>query len=148
MNVYSPVLSVGQLRMLEIADKIEKLDYPYFNLATWYDPSCGTPSCIAGHAIWEKYAQQGYSEKACAAKLVNAMHASEAAEYFEIDADTARDLFTPLQSDLFPDGSADDLEILFVDDRARVLVTGKWAAAVLRHLVKTGEVNWQIGRDQ
>lgn len=76
MNVYSPVLSVGQLRMLEIADKIEKLDYPYFNLATWYDPSCGTPSCIAGHAIWEKYAQQGYSEKACAAKLVNAMHAS------------------------------------------------------------------------
>jgi hypothetical protein len=149
MNQFAPVLSVGQIRMLEIADKIEKLDKSGFDLSRWYHPNCGTPACIAGHAIWEKYRTRGYSQDVCETWLHNASHASEAADYFEIDTDTAVQLFMPLASDLFPDGIFDKpAELyLFPDDYARSHVTGKWAAATLRHLVRTGEVNWQVGRE-
>jgi len=151
MNQFVPVLSVGQIRMLAVADKIEPLGRRQFNLSRWFDPDCGTPACIAGHAIWEKYKEQGYSRERCESRLHNAQHASEAAEYFEIDGNTALNLFMPFARDLFPKGTilGRPIEhIMFADDRARRLVTGRWAAATLRHLVRTGEVDWQVGRGQ
>lgn len=106
--------------ILAVADPIEvqpratHINDPGFSLG-WYKHSCGTPCCIAGFTVGDK----------CATYVEEEIH-DEAVEKLGLTDDQARKLFFGLG----PEGIYDP--------------TPKHAAAVLRHLAATGEVDWSI----
>lgn len=116
-------------KILELADFIDKLEHvPWiadngFNMGGYCHP-CGTPSCIAG---WASYIFTGK------ASLGNSNRV--ASEILDLPYEKAVDLFLP-EEEVLGDGGYKTLEI--IDP------TPQQAATVLRHLVKTGKVDWLI----
>lgn len=104
-----------------LANLIEKLPFTDedakdgFSM-TNYNHSCGTPSCIAGWAAWE--ANNRHSVR-------NGEVSSLALEHLEISQDIGEELF-------YPHGYSYNRQ------------SPQKAAAVLRHLAATGEVDWDI----
>lgn len=106
-------------RINALADLIEKQpnsghkDSDGFNMRYWTH-SCGTPSCIAGWAVFlSEVPVETFGVK------------RKAAEFLGIEGEKTDRLFLPSDVDL--------------DD-----VTSSHAAAVLRHLAKTGDVDWSV----
>jgi hypothetical protein len=61
-----------------------------------------------------------------------------------LDLEQGRKLFTPIWSDIYPETSGSDAD--YNNDFARHDITREWAAATLRHLAVTGEVDWHFTR--
>lgn len=117
-------MEVGRIRKL--ASAIEKQPHVApsadkgFNM--WgYNHPCGTPSCIAGWAI--------YKFKSTRPGPFETKH-DHAARILNLDDRRALRLFDPEHY-----GSMEDMR----------QVTPNHAAAVLRHLADTGEVDWSVG---
>jgi hypothetical protein len=115
-------------RILALADLVERQphsDYyadAGFNMET-YIHKCGTPSCIAGWAI---FTFGGRSDLDCASDRDTENR--DAGELLGIGEEQSYALFQPLH-----------LEIPLRK------ITPKQSAATLRHLAETGEVDWSIG---
>lgn len=113
-------------RILALADHIEKLPHnndmdeagPHFTMSRYFNP-CGSPSCIAGHAIC-MFSDKKFED-------VYDYEFNEAAEVLGLDWETAGKLFTPDASEAGKYWSQ---------------ITPKEAARTLRHLAETGEVKW------
>lgn len=113
-------------RILALADHIEKLPHiddieearPHFTMSRYFNP-CGSPSCIAGHAIC-MFSDKKFED-------VYDYEFSEAAEVLGLDWETADKLFTPSALDT---------------GKHWPQITPKEAARTLRHLAETGEVKW------
>jgi hypothetical protein len=98
-----------------------------FNMAWWYGRgyndqtghNCGTTACIAGWAVLELGGDiDRVSERVFATRA------------FDLDWEEAEELFTP------------------VDPWPRNHIEAPHAVAVLRHLAKTGVVDWTVGAPQ
>jgi hypothetical protein len=113
-------------RILKLADVIEGLPHgtvdwassigelSAFNMSEW---NCGTVGCIAGWTI-----------KVFSKADDSTHYTTEARSLLGLSSEEAEGLFTPRCRD--------------VEDYRRVKPTQ--AAAVLRHLVATGEVDWSV----
>lgn len=113
-------------RILALADHIEKLPHyndvdeagPHFTMSRYFNP-CGSPSCIAGHAIC-MFSDKKFED-------VYGSEFNEAAEVLGLGWETANKLFTPSALEAGKFWS---------------MITPKEAARTLRHLAETGEVKW------
>ncbi len=119
-------------RILALADLIEKLpkgsvygEKSGFDM-TDFSHHCGTPACIGGWARWEHF---GRPDDIASEIVASQLSYSEvAAGYLGIDLEaTAEELFYPPTIDNWQG------------------ITPQHAAAVLRNLVETGEVDWNAG---
>jgi hypothetical protein len=113
-------------RILALADLIEEqphtdeeADEGFTMESITHD--CGTPACIAGWAAWEALGRQRGDLYSIHTDLD-----AKAREFLDIDPLKAEDLFYPP----FP--------IVYAT------VTPSEAAATLRHLAETGEVDWSV----
>lgn len=114
-------------RILALADHIEKLPHyndvsvnvPHFSMTRYFN-ECGTPSCIAGHAV------NMFTDKK-SDELPASLVFEVAAEALELDWDIADKLFTPNVRDA---------------GKYWPMIAPKEAAHTLRHLASTGEVKW------
>ncbi|MCV0350234.1 MAG: hypothetical protein K5863_09165 [Nitratireductor sp.] len=114
-----------------------------FNMETYIDENlideetnvgfkCNSTACIAGWACLA-LDYDGTFRKTIRTKEPNGLYEGVAAEILDLDEDTALSLFEPMNTDF--------------DDRTDVrwdTITPQQAAKVLRHLAKTGEVDWSI----
>jgi hypothetical protein len=128
--------------ILKTAEAIEKdlIKGLKFNMTDFYhEMSCGTRACIGGYAVAVKMdVEEAPSEEDIQAYLIdnNAQGFKEdAQEFFGLDEETATSLMTP-RFDVLTQRHLYDLA--WNADRAR-------AARVLRHLAKTGVVDWTVG---
>jgi len=121
-------------RINDLADLIEKQPHGPslekeggFNMENYFH-RCGTPSCIAGWACAMAVDEYGPELKAKAKAAYRGPHIAWSdwlpADYLGLDRDKSFHLFAP-------DG-----------DWSRI--TPSQAAATLRHLAKTGEVDWSV----
>jgi hypothetical protein len=116
-------------RILALADLVEQQPHSLefgFNMGELIH-GCGTPSCIAGWAAWEKagrpemiVAKEGYATENEASDWLGLPHIVESPD----DNDLSFDLFYPLG---------------FSFEK----ITPKHAAFTLRHLAETGKVDWR-----
>ena len=122
-------------RILRLAERVEKMPhlsdagYPLsptarvFSMHKYYF-DCGAPACIAGHA--EVMAEEEYGKNF---GVGNFFHTPQnTADYLELGYDIATELCEP-------SGFG-----------ALTRITPQHAAACLRHLVETGEVEWGATR--
>lgn len=126
--------NVYQRRMLKVADKIEHLKPDEFDVSRWLTPT-GAPSCIASWTFAMFHGKPNHERDI----------AGIASMLLGLDSDKARKLFTPRCSDIYPErpeGRDGDYE----NDFARHDITREWAAATLRYLAATGEVDWVRNR--
>ena len=125
-------------RLLELADTIENLPSVDENETITPIPSdkrafgmnlthhkCGTPSCIAGWT-WHMYFD------ASPRSLFNYALVRHA---LDLTDEQALELFVP----------KNDRAIYGVSEDCIEFITAPWAAAVLRNLAETGEVDWTVG---
>ncbi|WP_042776356.1 hypothetical protein [Sinorhizobium fredii] len=131
-----------QIRILALAALIEVLPEDRFNMECWLDDNFG-PSCIAGWACWESLGQMDSEAKR--QHLRHAQIPEIAGRYLGVYGTRLCKLFTPQWQDL------EDEEPIFSSYSrsslwARTHVTTKWAAATLRRLALTGEVDWKAAR--
>ncbi|THK37668.1 hypothetical protein EHS39_13620 [Ensifer sp. MPMI2T] len=126
-----------QMRILGLANIIERIPDHRFNMECWLDHRY-EPSCIAGWAVWEMIgARRDRSD------IMRSMSIpEEAARYLGVYGSAMRRLFTPIWNDLH-DGAAADYEAA---NDARRRISRQWAAATLRHLAATGEVDWKAAQ--
>ena len=107
--------------ILKLAEHIEQLDPSEYDQSQLEHPRCGTPACIAGHAVW----LAGWWGRLPTG--------------FGAQIDFAKDWLGLSQAERYalfsahPDG---------LDDPP----TAQDAAATLRHLAETGEVDWRATR--
>lgn len=124
-------------RILALADLIEKqphtgeADLSGFNME-WLTHDCGTPSCIAGWAAWENDGRPSKMDVdwgfyAVENRAATWMGFAEITEGLSESEDQTFLLF-------YPQNPYDDYHS----------ITPSHAAAVLRNLAETGEVNWDI----
>jgi hypothetical protein len=133
MTMHCDFHNEQQRRMLKLADKIESLKAYEFDVSRWLTPS-GAPSCIASWAVAMFYGQP-----------TNDMNIGHVAmDVLGLDLEQGRKLFTPIWSDIYPETSGSDAD--YNNDFARHDITREWAAATLRHLAVTGEVDWHFTR--
>ena len=107
--------------ILKLAEHIEQLDPSEYDQSQLEHPRCGTPACIAGHAVW----LAGWWGRLPA---VLAAEMDFAKDWLGVSMAQRYALFSA-----HPEG---------LDD----LPTAQDAAATLRHLALTGEVDWLVGR--
>lgn len=114
---------MNKARMLELADFIEKSET--FDQTGWFN-LCGTPACIAGHAVvcsgkWISYREGSVINDAGEIETVG----RAASDWLELLRSQAVDLFDadPFES-FYPESTAAD------------------AAATLRRAAETGEIKW------
>lgn len=109
--------------ILKLADHIERLDPMEYDQSKFVY-GCGTPSCIAGWALWFVRPWEGRGD------VVAFETGVEIAEkWLGISSSTARILFSA-----HPYASLDDAP------------SPQEAAVTLRHLAETGEVDWRATR--
>jgi hypothetical protein len=149
--------SVYADRMLKIADVIAPMRRHNFNMAQWTRHECGSPSCMAGHAVWQEMfgrdimemmandPEEHLASMRLYRRFVDGPSDAvrfAATTYFGIDHDTAHVLFVPGIDNLHH-GCIEPLWTQNVSDsHARQGISGRWAANTLRHLVDTGRVDW------
>jgi hypothetical protein len=144
-------------RMFKVANAIQPLGGGQFDMSQWTRWECGSPSCMAGHAVWIEMFNRDVIEMLKEDDFLDALkayrrvtdcgfgtHVKERAQaFFGIDPDTAQVLFVPAHCNLhmgrtepvWHDQCADD-------DVVRQRITGRWAANTLRHLAVEGVVDW------
>jgi hypothetical protein len=145
---------MNKVAVLEHADYIENLrhtkkynkqDRFKFNMSS-YEDGCGTIGCIAGSIVYKKLGRKAYSELA--------IHKYEgifelAKKELGLTHTQACRLFTPGLRD-FGLSYNDDTNTYILHNGKSVkydvydTVTGPKAAKVMRHLVKTGKIDWKI----
>ena len=118
-------------RIRQLADHIEKLPYvparrarkevPSFSMR-WLDYNCGTPACIAGWAI-EMWPEKDTTERSL----------QRARVCLDVWGPLSKHLFVPE----FPSANYD------AKKGQRGHITPAHAAACLRKLAETGEVDWE-----
>ena len=127
--------------MRRVADTVEALDYrpaadgssipdgPRFNMQT-VSFQCGAPACIAG---WTVALHNG-------SKSIKSLSEVQelAAEYLGISPEQERSLFCP---ESWKTGGKADFFALPGD---RNFITGRMAAAALRHFADTGTLDWTV----
>ena len=113
--------------ILDLADYMEALSPEKYDQAFWFH-GCNTPSCIAGHCVsrkgWKKIGI-GVVKKGEKIGSVN----KTAGDILGLEKELADRLFTSLP---YIEGTPTPLD----------------AAATLRHLAETGEVDWMAARTQ
>ena len=129
--------AMNRERILHLAETIEKQEFvpinegcdaaSGFNMSHWFYP-CGAPACIAGWAIFLFPAQIQLS--------YDGDHIYRAARLLGISNSMGTRLFEPRFMHA-------DVGILIPGSPG--FITARHAAAVLRHLVETGEVDWTVG---
>ncbi len=142
-------------RINQLADYLDT-DPDGFRMCQYYN-ACGTPACIAGHtsfifkdeARWEVtipkilHMVEGDNLEYVLAlesldngeSIVRENHYFVAQLLLDLDPDSAHDLFIPMTSQ-------GDYSVTNKD--ADNYITSRHAAAVLRHLAKTGKVDWSL----
>ena len=115
--------TMNKANILKLADHIERLDPEEFNQRV-FAHDCGTPACIAGHALALAGRWGGGVEGSTEDHPVGL-----AAKWLGIDKDTRALLF-----DSQPRGYATNYP------------TKEDAVATLRHLAETGDVVWRDAR--
>ena len=106
---------MNRTNILQLANYIEQLEPKEYDQSCFVH-DCGTPACIAGHAI-DLAGQWSYNAAVW-----------DAVEWLGLDNDQGHALFDPIPL------SPDDKDPTTQD-----------AAATLRHLAETGEVDWSKG---
>ena len=144
-------------RMLKVADIIAPMRPANFNMAQWIRHECGSPSCMAGHAVWQGMFGRDVAEMlradpedhATSLRTYRRFSDSasdavrfEATAYFGIDHDTAHVLFVPAIINLHQGCIEPVWQQSLSDSHERTRISGRWAASTLRHLVDTGRVDW------
>jgi hypothetical protein len=126
-NAGSGVIAVNKERILALADLIEQQPHADKEASEGFTMSsithdCGTPACIAGWAAWEAVGRKN-------------------GDLYDFDLDIegkARDFLgiSPTKADalFYP-----------YEFKAYGEITPSEAAATLRRLAETGQVDWQIG---
>lgn len=138
-------------RINKLADVIAPMGRDGFDLSRWRHP-CGTPSCLAGHSAWMAH-NQGipYADFATAfpcltPERVDAFNSldtqSEGARWLGLDDMQSSLLFVPSRANLYGGLGVPHLDLGPTADDARQRVTAPWAARVLRHLARTGDIEW------
>lgn len=120
-------------RLLLIAAKIE--NDPTFGMESFVTKQlstdvCGTPRCICGHGVYEfdrSTFQEITSQSVGYGRIEKWLPHGQ--RVFDLSYVDAHELFAPEGIDL--------------ED-----ITGHEAAAVIRHYVETGEVDWNLIRDR
>ena len=109
-------------RLNELADRIEGQPN-LFAMNKVGNPSCGSPGCIEGHAwaLWREHEDW------------RSPIAGEPRKAFDVDADIWRELTRP---------RGKHVNYLTPNPASRLFVDHKRAAAQVRHLAKTGKVDW------
>lgn len=111
-------IAMNKERLRKLAQRLDKTPREKFDMRTW----CGTKCCIAGHAlIMARQRRPAYDSDL---DQWRDTIRPAAAEYLGIDFNTGEDL---MDCDPFGNQSA----------------TPKQAAKVIRHLIKTGKVEWE-----
>ena len=123
--------------ILKVADAIEQHSIPDlgFNLAWWFSPEgrpsddrsghgCGTTACIAGWAVAVRDGGVPHDRPGSFDWL------NEAGDFMGLPSPDVEEVYDPTRAAL----------MLTLDET----VTPVRAAAVLRHLAATGEVDWSI----
>jgi hypothetical protein len=115
---------VNVAEILRVADLISAS--PSFNMSRWVH-DCGTPACIAGHLVGTRVRKrvallQAEDDAAGIEYMI-----AKAAPLLAISEEVARHLFMPWT--LFRSLSSPE-------------ISAEWAAACLRKLAETGEVDW------
>ncbi|MEJ6847492.1 hypothetical protein V3589_14890 [Sinorhizobium fredii] len=126
-----------QIRILGLAHLIEQLPDHLFNMECWLHEDYG-PSCIAGWAVWEMVGLRHDRRDIMRSMSIP----EEAARYLGVYGLGMRSLFTPVWTDLH-DGPPTDDE---AGNEVRRRISKRWAAATLRHLAATGEVDWKAAK--
>lgn len=124
---------MNKANLLQLADALEHgLPAMQFDMSYWlHTTDCGTAGCIAGHAaiLSGKYPTDGsYFE-------TNAHDVSN--DFLELTDEMSNHLFTP---------SSDTRGFSYNLFTYRE-ITAPMAAAVVRHLAETGEVDWSVAND-
>lgn len=115
---------MNKKRILALADLIEQQQHTSFSAESGFSMSsyvheCGTPSCIAGWASWLSFGK--------APVLADEILLFDRARgYLGLKEDAAKSLFLP------------------ANYQDQDLYTPTQAAETLRHLAKTGEVDWSV----
>lgn len=115
---------VNVAECLRVADLVERSET--FLMSTWVHP-CGTPACIAGHLVGEQVRKVIQPLSAQDDEAGIAYMLDVGAPLLGIEREQARVLFMP-----------------WVQNRSIESwhIKGDWAAACLRKLAETGEVDW------
>lgn len=121
-------------RILALADLIEKQPHTVSLHGSGFCMnyvlhSCGTPSCIAGWAAWEEEGRP----KAVSTPDTGWSLECKAQKYLGLATSVEAELSDIAYSLFYPEGDRVDL----YDN-----ITPAQAAACLRHLAETGEVDW------
>ena len=111
---------MNKANIWKLADHIEQLDPREYDQSV-FAHDCGTPACVAGHAL----ALAGRWEEADGGSEGFALPFGVAMDWLGLDDVAAERLFVS-----YPWGRFDD-------------ATRQDAAATLRHLAETGEVRWK-----
>ena len=130
-----------QIRIFALANYIERLPDADFNMECWLHFDC-RPSCIAAHAIWYSLDDQYLPEERKLDILKDVSIPETAARYLGVYGQSLRRLFTPLWEDLHEDVLPAHVSHNRVSQDERMRISKHWAAAVLRRLATTGEVDW------
>ena len=117
--------------ILELADRIEESEtYDQSDYYTW----CRAPACIAGHCVAMHPEFVEFVEESHCICEGSYQHISDLAEeMLELEKDQAAMLFLAI-----PPGHTQYGQL-----GAYATVTNATAARVLRHLAKTGQVEWE-----
>lgn len=121
-------------RILKLADHIEKLEHvscsqskdysdKYFNMNVYVFDYCGSPACIAGHAVH--------------------MFSDEPNKriHFDLIRKRAQDLLGLDLSECYELFNVNGRDVLYT-------TTPKHAAATLRHFAETGVIDWEYTKTQ
>lgn len=114
-------------RLNQLADALENgLPNVKFDIGRWRSKEgCGVVACVAGHAaILGAYPR----------RTRNWVTQEDAAKWLELTPVESEELFVP-----------DDI---LTDSVRRRSLTGPEAARVVRHLARTGEVDWSVARKE
>lgn len=142
-------------RMFKVANLIAPLTAINFNMAHWTKPECGSPSCMAGHAVWldmfgrpvAELMKDGEYDKALREYRRATDSGTEtvrwsAGRYFGIDEYTGHVLFVPARINLHGGCCQPIIMQTEADTAERNKISGRWAANTLRHLADSGTVDW------
>lgn len=145
-------------RMFKVANAIQPLGGGQFDMSQWTRWECGSPSCMAGHAVWIEMfgkdigemlrdgedtglALRDYRRHTDASLGTNVKETAR--QFFGIDHNTAHILFVPAYCNLFMGCKEPVIYNQCADDDVcRQRITGRWAANTLRHLAVEGVVDW------
>lgn len=115
-------------RLLRVADRIESA--PDFNMDRFFHP-CGSPSCIGGHVIADAFPDYQENLPGDLTRLSEEVgvaipsYTAVAAKLLDITEGLAYSLFLPAAHTPY-------------------MLSSHEVAGVLRHLAKTGELNWSV----